>query len=161
MPAAEPERSLPGLRSRQHDDTPPATERQPPPEPSDRRQPAGNRPSFCSPRHATAGDRAAEATALTDLGVTKLSEGDHAGAVASLESALAITRELGDRERETDIVGNLGLAMLGVGQAPRARQMFEHGLAYARAKRDHLGEKTAMERLGLAHWHLREFATAL
>ncbi len=58
-------------------------------------------------------------------------------------------------------MGNLGLAMLGVGQAPRARQMFEHGLAYARAKRDHLGEKTAMERLGLAHWHLREFATAL
>ena len=39
--------------------------------------------------------------------------------------------------------------------------MFEHGLAFARAKRDHLGEKTAMERLGLAHWHLREFATAL
>jgi tetratricopeptide (TPR) repeat protein len=107
------------------------------------------------------GNRAAEATALTDLGVTKLSEGDPAGAVAALDSALQITRELGDRERETDVIGNLGLAMLGVGQAPRARQMFEHGLAYARAKRDHLGEKTAMERLGLAHWHLREFATAL
>ncbi len=109
----------------------------------------------------TAGNRAAEATALTDVGVTKLSEGDHAGAVAALESALQITRELADREREVDVVGNLGLAMLGVGQAPRARQMFEHGLAFARAKRDHLGEKTALERLGLAHWHLREFATAL
>ncbi len=109
----------------------------------------------------TAGDRAAEATALTDLGVTKLSEGDHAGAVAALESALAIAKELGDRERESDVVGNLGMAMLGTGQAARARQIFEHGLAYARAKRDHLDEKTAMERLGLAHWHLREFATAL
>jgi tetratricopeptide (TPR) repeat protein len=108
-----------------------------------------------------AGDRALEATALTDVGVTKLSEGDHAGAVASLESALAMAKELGDRERESDIIGNLGLAVLGVGQSARARQMFEHGLAFARAKRDHLGEKTAMERLGLAHWHLREFATAL
>jgi tetratricopeptide (TPR) repeat protein len=108
-----------------------------------------------------AGNRGAEATALTDLGVTKLSEGDHAGAGAALESALAITRELADREREIDVIGNLGLAMLGTGQAAKARQMFEHGLAYARAKRDHLGEKTAMERLGLAHWHLREFATAL
>ena len=109
----------------------------------------------------TAGDRAAEATALTDLGVTKLSDGDPAGAVAALESALKMAKELGDRERETDVMGNLGLAMLGVGQAARGRQMFEHGLAFARAKRDHLGEKTAMERLGLAHWHLREFATAL
>ena len=34
----------------------------------------------------TSGDRAAEATALTDLGVTKLSEGDHAGALAALEA---------------------------------------------------------------------------
>jgi tetratricopeptide (TPR) repeat protein len=107
------------------------------------------------------GDRGALATALTDLAVTKLSEGDPPGAIASFESALGMARELGDRERENDIMGNLGLAMLGVGQAARGRQMFENALTFARAKRDHLGEKTALERLGLAHWHLREFATAL
>ncbi len=80
-------------------------------------KPAANRPRFCWPRHAQAGDRALEATALTDLGVTKLSEGNPAGAIAALEAALAMARELGDREREYDIMGNLGLAMLGVGQA--------------------------------------------
>jgi tetratricopeptide (TPR) repeat protein len=108
-----------------------------------------------------AGDRTAEATALTDLGVTQISEGKPAEAVASLQSALAIARELGDAERQNDIIGNLGLALLGVGQAPQARQAFEQCLGYVRSKRDHLGEKTTMERLGLAHWHLREYSVAL
>jgi len=107
------------------------------------------------------GDRPQEATALADLGVTQLSEGNAAGAIASLEAALAIARELGDQEREYDIVGNLGLALLGVGQPARARQIFEQGLGYVRSRSDHLGEKTAMERLGLAHWHLREYSIAL
>ncbi len=107
------------------------------------------------------GDRSREATALTDLGVTQLSEGKAANAIASLEAALAIARELGDPEREYDVVGNLGLALLGVGQPAQARQIFEQGLGYARSRSDHLGEKTAMERLGLAHWHLREYSVAL
>ena len=107
-----------------------------------------------------AGDRAAEATALTDLGVTLISESNSAAAVASFQAALAIVRELRDAERENDVIGNLGLALLGVGQAPQARQAFEQCLGYVRSKRDHLGEKTTMERLGLAHWHLREFSVA-
>jgi tetratricopeptide (TPR) repeat protein len=107
------------------------------------------------------GNRAALATALTDLGVTQISESNPTGAVASLQSALAIARELGDPEREIDIIGNLGLALMGVGQAAQARQAFEHCLGYNRSKKDHLGEKTTMERLGLAHWHLREFVVAL
>jgi tetratricopeptide (TPR) repeat protein len=107
------------------------------------------------------GDRAAEATALADLGVTQISEGKPADAVGSLQTALAIARELGDAERQNDIIGNLGLALMGVGQAPQARQAFEQCLGYVRSKRDHLGEKTTMERLGLAHWHLREFSVAL
>ena len=93
--------------------------------------------------------------------MTQISESKPADAVASLQSALAIARELGDAERQNDIVGNLGLALMGVGQAQQARQAFEQCLGYVRSKRDHLGEKTTMERLGLAHWHLREYAIAL
>ena len=81
------------------------------------------------------GDRDKEATALTDLGVIQLNEGDAQGAIASLEKALAITREIGDTARESDVVGNLGMAMLAVRQPERARALFEQELAHARADR--------------------------
>ena len=48
----------------------------------DRGQPQGTGRGFSLAAARKAGDRAAEATALADLGVTQLSEGDPAGAVA-------------------------------------------------------------------------------
>ncbi|MHB1038617.1 MAG: hypothetical protein ACYC35_29815 [Pirellulales bacterium] len=57
------------------------------------------------------GDRAAEASALTDLGVLALDAGDNPRAVACLEEALALGRALGNQPRESDILPNLGLAL--------------------------------------------------
>lgn len=96
------------------------------------------------------GERTREVTALTDLGITILSEGKPRDAVGILEQALALARQLGDQTREADIVGNLGLALLHVQQAPRARQLFEQELAQARSAGDVLAEKNAAERMGLA-----------
>jgi tetratricopeptide (TPR) repeat protein len=106
------------------------------------------------------GAREKEATALTDLGMIQLAEGDPPAAIASLEAALAITREIGDTARESDVVGNLGMAMLAVRQPERARALFEQELTHARATADRFAEKVALERLGIASWHLRDFRGA-
>lgn len=95
------------------------------------------------------GDRPAEATALTDLGIIVLSEGDPRTAVGLFEPALAIARELGDLDREADILGNLGMAMMYLQQPDRARQLFEQELAHARSRGDVMAEKVAMEHMGL------------
>jgi tetratricopeptide (TPR) repeat protein len=96
------------------------------------------------------GDRAREVTALTDLAIIHLSEGDPRSAIGLFEQGLALARQLGDSARENDILGNLGMALLHVQQPARARPLFEHELAQARAAGDVMAEKVAMERMGLA-----------
>src|SRR5207244_4709281 len=78
-----------------------------------------------------AGDRRAEGSALTDLGVAQLNAGDARRALAVLEEAVAIAREVADRRGEIDALGNLGLASVSAGQPQRALQIFEHLRAYA------------------------------
>jgi hypothetical protein len=96
------------------------------------------------------GVRTLEVTALTDLGIIVLSEGNPRAAIGLFEEALPLARQLGDPARESDILGNLGMALLYVQQPARARQLFEHDLAQARSSGDVLAEKVAMERMGLA-----------
>ena len=101
-------------------------------------------------RRAQAGDRGKEVSALTDLAIIILTEGDPRAAIGLFEQALALARPLGDPARECDIMGNLGMALLHAQQPGRARPMFERGLAHARSTGDPLAEKVALERLGLA-----------
>jgi tetratricopeptide (TPR) repeat protein len=108
-----------------------------------------------------AGDRRAEATALTDLGIMALSEGDGQTTVARLQEALRIARELGDRSRESDVLGSLGQAALAAGQAEGAWQLFAHELTFAREVGDRFAEKLALERLGLTCSSLRDPQRAL
>jgi tetratricopeptide (TPR) repeat protein len=134
-------------------------------------QPQSEQPgSEGSPREAAekilaavrqAGDRPAEAVALTDLGAISLNEGDPKRAIAFLEEALALSRQLGDRERESDVLGFLGMALLAVRQPAQARELFQHELAYARGKGDLFAEKLTLERLGVALWNLGDPRSAL
>ncbi len=100
------------------------------------------------------GDRTREASALTDLGVISLNEGDAKAAASFLEPALALVRELGDRDREHDVLGNLGMAAIGLRDPRAAWGLFQQQLAYARANGDRFSEKIALERLGVASWSL-------
>ncbi len=119
----------------------------PPPEPDDASPRKLGEAALTAAR--AKGDRPAEATALTDLGIIVLSEGDPRTAVSLLEPALAIARELGEVDREADIMGNLGMAMMYLQQPDRALQLFEHELAHARSRENVLAEKVAMEHMGL------------
>ncbi|MHB1038631.1 MAG: DUF6171 family protein [Pirellulales bacterium] len=94
------------------------------------------------------GDRAAEASALTDLGVLALDAGDNPRAVACLEEALALAQALGDQSQAGDILPNLGLALLRTDQHERASQCMEQALSLARAAGDQYAEKFALERMG-------------
>ncbi|MGP0068009.1 MAG: tetratricopeptide repeat protein [Isosphaeraceae bacterium] len=107
------------------------------------------------------GDRRKEVSALTDLAIIILTEGDPRGAIALFEQALTLSRPLGDPARECDIMGNLGMALLHAQQPARARPMFERGLAHARSTGDPMAEKVALERLGLASSSVGDSQAAL
>jgi tetratricopeptide (TPR) repeat protein len=107
------------------------------------------------------GDRRAVASALTDLGVMSINEGDSQRALDQLKEALLITRALGDAGAEADVTGNFGLLSLNLGNLAGARQLFEQELALARAADDRFAEKAALERLGQTLVRLDDHARAL
>jgi len=90
-----------------------------------------------------------------------LYEGDARRAVALLENAWALTRQLGDPSLESDVVGNLGLAAAAAGQRERGLVLLGRALALARAAGDRLAEKAALDRLGLTYSRQRDPARAL
>ena len=97
------------------------------------------------------GDRAGEASALADLGVLALEQGDNPRAVAYLENALSLAQALGDQTREVDILPNLGLATLRIKQPDKAQQYLDRALNLARTAGDQFAEKFALERLGTVY----------
>jgi tetratricopeptide (TPR) repeat protein len=106
------------------------------------------------------GDRIKEVSALTDLGIILMGEGDAGQAIARLEEALAMVRQLGDRSRESDVLGNLGMAILAGGQPGRGLELFQQELALARDAQDRFAEKVALEHLGMTYSGLRDSTRA-
>jgi tetratricopeptide (TPR) repeat protein len=106
-------------------------------------------------------DRQREVSALVDLGIIDLNEGNARTAVTQLEQALAIARELVDPGRELDVLGNLGMATMSTGQVHKALALFEQELAQARALNSPFGEKMAMTHLGFAQGNLRNHFQAI
>jgi tetratricopeptide (TPR) repeat protein len=107
------------------------------------------------------GDRHQELTALADLGVFALREGDVHQAKTILTEALALARQLGDRAREGDVLGHLGLATLSTGDFPKARELVEQELVQARAGNDRFALKAALDHLGIVRMVLRDHGGAL
>jgi tetratricopeptide (TPR) repeat protein len=95
-----------------------------------------------------AGDRPAEAVALTDLGVALTRGGEPRRAADVLIEARALARTLGDVGRERDAVGNLAWAVLTLGDAARGLGLLEEALTMARAAGDRVDEKLTLFRLG-------------
>ena len=108
-----------------------------------------------------AGDRPAEVSALTDLGIAWMRGGQPRRAVELLEEALALARQLGDGSGECDVLTNLGLPVLAIGQPRRALEILEQALALARAAGNRFGEKIALEKLGMLYAALHDNTQAL
>ena len=93
------------------------------------------------------GDRAAEASALTHLGIVWWGQGQHQRAGEHLAQALAVFRAIGDRLGEARALGNLGLVDLDQGRYPQAVGRVRKALALYRDTGDQLGEARALSDL--------------
>jgi tetratricopeptide (TPR) repeat protein len=102
------------------------------------------------------GEAAAEATALSNLGVAAWRQGRFGSAVASLEQALALFREMGQRTGEARALNNLGDVAWRRGDWARASDRHERALALFRQLGDRFGEADALASLGSVYERLGE-----
>jgi DNA-binding SARP family transcriptional activator/tetratricopeptide (TPR) repeat protein len=94
------------------------------------------------------GDPAAEAEALTSLGVLDLRQGYRPQAAAAhLQQGLALFRQAGDRSGEVRALGNLGILSLQLGRYEQASGYLQQALALFRETGDQAGEARALATL--------------
>jgi DNA-binding SARP family transcriptional activator/Tfp pilus assembly protein PilF len=96
-----------------------------------------------------AGDRAAEAAALTMLGVADAVRGRLVHATSHLEQALSLCREEGDRAGEARALGNLGRADYCQGRYQRSAENHREALAIYLELGDRAGEASELHALGI------------
>ncbi|MBV9382094.1 MAG: tetratricopeptide repeat protein [Streptosporangiaceae bacterium] len=95
------------------------------------------------------GDRAAEATALTNLGIIDWRQGRYRQAAGHHEQALAVSRETGDRLGEAIALNNLGVVCERQGHLERAADLYRLTAALAAELGDRSGEGRSLANLGV------------
>jgi len=95
-----------------------------------------------------AGDRAAEATALTNLGIVSWRQGRYKQAADHHKQALAASREIGDRRGAAIALSNLGIVYERQGRYEQAADCYSPALALSRETGDRTGEARAVGNLG-------------
>jgi tetratricopeptide (TPR) repeat protein/transcriptional regulator with XRE-family HTH domain len=106
------------------------------------------------------GDSAAEATALTDLGVIEWILGRYQQSARRYQQALALFRENGDRPGQARALINLGLADLQQHRYQQATEQFQQALTLFRENGDQPGQARALTNLGLADLWQRRYQQA-
>jgi DNA-binding SARP family transcriptional activator/tetratricopeptide (TPR) repeat protein len=105
------------------------------------------------------GDRAAEAEALTSLGVLDLRYG-RPQATMHLQQALALFRQGGDRSGEVRALGNLGIRNLQLGRYGQATDQLRQALALFRESGDRDGQARALASLSMIDTRLGRYEQA-
>jgi DNA-binding SARP family transcriptional activator/tetratricopeptide (TPR) repeat protein len=98
---------------------------------------------------AQAGDRAAEAAALTMLGAADAAQGRFRQATSHLEQALALCHQHGDRIGEARALGNLGMADFCQGRYQQSARCHRKALAIYLEVGDRTGEARELHHLGV------------
>ncbi len=98
---------------------------------------------------AQAGDRTAEAAALTMLGAADAAQGRLHQATSYLEKALALSREDGNRIGEARALGNLGMTDYCQGRYQQSAGCHRRALAIYLEVGDHAGEARELHGLGV------------
>jgi tetratricopeptide (TPR) repeat protein len=93
------------------------------------------------------GDRAAEATALGNLGYACLMRGDYQQAARHLGRAVTLSRQATATAAEAMALGNLGVVHRRLGRYPQSAACQLRALALCRQLGDHWGEALALVRL--------------
>jgi tetratricopeptide (TPR) repeat protein len=105
-------------------------------------------------------DRAAEAGALSNLGVVAWRQGRYDQAVEHHGRALAISREISDHTGEGRALGNLGLVHWQHGRCPEAASHLLQALAVFRQIGDRTGEARTLSSLGIVDWQQGRYPQA-
>jgi DNA-binding SARP family transcriptional activator/tetratricopeptide (TPR) repeat protein len=109
---------------------------------------------------AQAGDRAAEAAALTMLGAADAARGRLSQATSHLDRAVALCRAHGDRSGEARALGNLGMADYCLGRYVQAAACHRMALAIYLEAGDHAGEARELHALGVIDLRLGRYDQA-
>lgn len=96
------------------------------------------------------GDRAAEATALTSLGLVYFRQGRYEQATSHLQQALTMHCQAGDRTGQARALSNLGLVEFQQGRCQHAAGYFQQALTLHRQNGDRIGEAGVLCNLGYA-----------
>jgi tetratricopeptide (TPR) repeat protein len=107
------------------------------------------------------GDGAAEATALTNLGVVCWQLGRHPEAIEHLERALSLARDNGDGCGEARILGNLGVVHSSTGQCETSAAYHQQALDRFVQLGDRVGEANTLTNLGSLNARLGRPAPAV
>jgi tetratricopeptide (TPR) repeat protein len=94
-------------------------------------------------------DRAAEAHALTNLGVIHLRQDRYQQAIDHLQQALTLARTTGDRNSEARALTNLGLTFELLGDYEQAGDQHRQALALVREISDRAAEARTLSNLGI------------
>lgn len=115
----------------------------------------------CARRAARqAGDRAAEAAALTNLGVAGMQLGQYHEAADQLSQAGILFRQVGDRVGEARALGNLGTVSFHTYLDRQAVSQFQQALALYGEIGDRVGEGRQLHNLGAVHERLGRWSQA-
>jgi DNA-binding SARP family transcriptional activator/Tfp pilus assembly protein PilF len=106
------------------------------------------------------GDRAAEAIALTNLGLVDLRQGSYRQATGYLREALALYREAGDRSGEARTRHDIGIADFEQGRYREAAGHFQEALTIQRGLGDRVSEARTLNSLGLVDTRLGRYRQA-
>ncbi len=109
---------------------------------------------------AQAGDRPAEAAALTMLGAADAAQGRLRQATSHLEQALALCHEDGDTVGEARALGNLGVADYCRGRYQQSAGYHRKALAIYLKVDDHAGEARELHHLGVVDLRQRRYKQA-
>jgi DNA-binding SARP family transcriptional activator/Flp pilus assembly protein TadD len=94
------------------------------------------------------GDRAAEATAHTNLGLVDWRQGRYQQAAGHHRTVLRISREIDDRQREATALNNLGIVYERQGGLDQAAKHYRQAAALAAELGDSTGEAQSLANLG-------------
>lgn len=103
------------------------------------------------------GDQAAEASALTSLGLAALHQGEHQPAADHLRQALALHRQTGDKAGQARALTNLGFLDHLEGREQQAIEHYGQTLALHRQLGDLFGQAQVLDNLGNVYERLGRY----
>ena len=113
------------------------------------------------PLQRAVGDRAGEASTLSNIGAVYSDLGEKQKALDYYNQSLPLARAVGNRTGEESTLNNIGLVYSSLGERQKALDFYNQALPLARAVADRSGEETTLNNIGVVYAHLGENQKAL